>query len=280
MNDQDATDLPRSGPDLARPPDSVTGPVDSPSMATLISTELVRLRSGFIGWYTVLAPIVIAIPLYAGSLLSPEGRSGRLWDSFSNVTLEFWGVLIPMTAGLIAALAIRADTEPWRFLFSYAIPRWRYFTAKVAALAIVQLVSATILVVMLAGGALLTGQLADAASMILGSAYLSWAAGLAATAIAVLLSAAWGIGPGIAWGVAGMLAGALIADKSIWYALPPAWPMRVILPLAEIYPNGLPLDPNSPLRDMTVIPVAIALSVAATVVTLVIGGRYMARKEI
>ena len=74
---------------------------------------------------------------------------------------------------------------------------------------------------MLAGGALLTGQLADAAPMILGSAYLSWAAGLAATAIAVLVSTVWGIGPGIAWGVAGMLAGALIADKSI-LVRPPA----------------------------------------------------------
>lgn len=280
MHEQGMADAPLGGPTREQSTDPPTGPIDSPSMATLISTELIRVRSGFIGWYTVLSPIVIAIPLYLGSILSPEGRSGHLWDTFSNVTLEFWGVLIPMTAGLIAALAVRADTEPWRFLFSYAIPRWRYFTAKVAALAITQLVSATVLVVMLAGGAMLTGQLSNAAGMIVGAAYLSWAAGLAATAIAVLISIIWGMGPGIAWGVAGLLAGALIADKSIWYVLPPAWPMRVILPLAEIYPNGLPLEPHSPLRDMSVIPLALALSAAATLVTLLVGGRYMARKEI
>jgi len=280
MSDQDIGDAPLASSTHDRSADSATGPTDAPSMATLITTELIRIRTGFLAWYTVLAPVVIAIPLYLGSLFSPEGRSGRVWDTFSNVTLEFWGVLVPMTAGLTAALAVRADTEPWRFLFSYAIPRWRYFTAKVAALAVAQLVSATILVVMLAGGALLTGQLGEAVPMILGSAYLSWAAGLAATAIAVLVSTVWGLGPGVAWGVAGMLAGALIADKSFWYALPPAWPMRVILPLAEIQPNGLPLPADSPLRDMSVIPPALVLSAVVTIIALLIGGRHLARKEI
>jgi lantibiotic protection ABC transporter MutE/EpiE family permease subunit len=259
---------------------TATGPTDSPSIATLVSTELIRMRSGFLGWYILLSPIVIAIPLYLGSIFSPEGRTGRLWDTFSNVTLEFWGVLIPMTAGLIAALAVRADTEPWRFLLSYAIPRRRYFTAKVAALALAQLLSATILAVLLTGGALLTGQLAHAAPMILGAAYLPWAAGLAATALAVLVCTVWGLGPGIALGVAGMMAGALISDKSFWYVIPPAWPMRVILPLAQIHPNGLSLDGSSPLNDTGAIPLAIGLSVAATIVILVIGGRHMSRKEI
>ncbi|WP_198167251.1 hypothetical protein [Microbispora sp. ATCC PTA-5024] len=294
MNDHDAAGVPSGSPAHHRPadpaatlaaettggPGGTAGPTDSPSMAALISTELLRLRSGFVGWYILLSPIVIAIPLYLGSIFSPEGRSGRLWETFSNVTLEFWGVLIPMTAGLIAALAVRADTEPWRFLFSYAIPRWRYFTAKVAALAVAQLLSATILVVMLAGGALLTGQLSNAASMILKVAYLPWAAGLAATALAVLVCTVWGLGPGIALGVAGMMAGALISDKSFWYAIPPAWPMRVILPLADIRPNGLALDASSPLHDTSVIPLAVALSAAATIVILLIGGRHMARKEV
>ena len=276
MNDHDPTGIPPGRPH----PGTTVHPADSPSITTLISTELIRLRSGFIGWYTLLSPIVIAIPLYLGSIFSPEGRSGRLWETFSNVTLEFWGVLIPMSAGLIAALSVRADAEPWRFLFSYAIPRRRYFTAKVSALAIAQFLSATILVVMLAGGALLTGQLTNVASMIVSAAYLPWAAGLAVTALAVLVCVIWGLGPGVALGVAGMMAGALISDKSFWYAVPPAWPMRVILPLAGIHPNGLALDADSPLHDTGVIPLAVALSAAATIVILVIGGRYLARKEV
>lgn len=253
---------------------------DRPSMRTLVSTELTRLRSGFFAWYIVLSPIVIAVPLYLGSIFSPEGRSGHLWQTFSNVSLEFWGVLVPMTAGLIAALAVRADEEPWRFLLSYAVPRWRYFAAKVAALAAAQLLSATILVVLLAGGALLTGRLGDAGAMIVEAGYLPWVAGLAMTALATLVSTIWGLGPGIALGVAGMLSGALIADKPFWYVIPPAWPMRVILPLAHIHPNGLALDQASPLNSTSVIPVATALSLTATIVLLALGGRHMSRKEI
>lgn len=107
-----------------------TGASDHPSLWTMIATETARHRHGFLAWYTVLAPLVIGVPLYLGSLFSPEGASGHTWRTFSDVTLEFWGVLVPMTAGLAATLSVRADQEAWRLLFSYAVPRWRYFTAR------------------------------------------------------------------------------------------------------------------------------------------------------
>lgn len=253
---------------------------DDPSLPVMVSAELARMRSGFIAWYTVLAPVVIAIPLYLGCLFSPEGRSGELFQAFSNVTMEFWGVLVPMTAGLVSALAIRADAGPWRFLLSYAIPRWRYFAAKTAALTVTQLVSATVLALLLSGAALLTGQLGREAPTIVALAYLPWLAGLAVTTLATLAASAWGLGPGIAVGVFGLLSGALIADKPFWYVLPPAWPMRVIIPLAHIHANGVALNPASPLNDISAVPVALALSAAVTGVALAAGGWQMARKEV
>ena len=78
--------------------------------------------------------------------------------------------------------------------------------------------------------------------------------GLAATALALLVAVVWGLGPGIAVGVAGLLSGALTADKVFWYAIPFAWPMGVTLPVADISPNGIPLPSNSPLADARVIP--------------------------
>lgn len=253
---------------------------DDPSLPAMMVAELARMRSGFIAWYTLLAPVVIAVPLYVGSLFSPEGQSGELWQVFSNVTLELWGVLVPMTAGLIAAISIRADTEPWRFLLSYAVPRWRYFFAKTTALAVAQLLSATILGLMLVGGALLTGQAGHQMGMIAEVSYLPWIAGLAMTALAALVSTLWGLGPGIAIGIAGALTGALISDKSFWYVMPPAWPMRVILPLAHIHPNGIALNSASPLNNASVVPVALVLSAVITVAALVVGGWHMTRKEI
>lgn len=72
---------------------------DNPSLWTVTVTELARMRRGFLPLYILLAPIVIAVPLYLGSLFSPEGASGRTWEVFSNVTLEFWGVLVPHDSG-------------------------------------------------------------------------------------------------------------------------------------------------------------------------------------
>jgi ABC-2 type transport system permease protein len=257
-----------------------TGTRDHPALWTVAGTEIGRLRHGFLAWYTVLAPIVIAVPLYLGSLLSPEGASGHTWQTFSNVTLEFWGVLVPMTAGLAATLSVRADQDAWRLLLSYAVPRWRYFVGKFAALAVLSLVSSTVLAVVLCGGAALNGALGSSLGTVLAASYLPWLAGLASIALALLVAVRWGFGPGITVGVAGLLCGALTADKTFWYVIPVAWPMRVILPVAGISPNGIALPAGSPLGDHDVIPVALGLSVALMTLLLLAGGRHMNHKEI
>ncbi|GAA2978621.1 hypothetical protein GCM10010483_23520 [Actinokineospora diospyrosa] len=256
------------------------GTRDHPPLRTVVQVELSRLRHGFLAWYTVLAPIVIAIPLYLGSLFSPEGASGQTWQTFSNVTLEFWGVLVPMTAGLAATLSVRADQDAWRMLLSYAVPRWRYFAGKFGALAVLGLVSSTVLAAVLAAGALLNGTLAASIGVVLAAAYLPWVAGLASTALALLVAVRWGFGPGITVGVAGLLCGALTADKVFWYLIPVAWPMRVILPIAGIGPNGIALPAGSPLADHGAIPVALGLSAVLTALLLLLGGAHMNRKEI
>jgi ABC-2 type transport system permease protein len=259
-----------------------TAPIrrDRPSLAAVTATELVRMRRGFVGWYSVLAPVVITVPLYVTSLFSPEARSGRTWQVFRDVSLEGWGILVPMTAALLAALSVRADRDAWRLMLSYAVPRHRYLIGKVAALGLLTAVSTTILAVLLSGGAALNGRWTASAGTILGASYLPWLAGLGVLALTVLVAVVWGLGPTIALGVVGMLSGMLISDKSWWWAIPPAWPMRVILPLAGIGPNGVPLRPDSPLRDTGVIPVAVGLSLALLVVVLIIGSVHMTRKEI
>jgi ABC-2 type transport system permease protein len=62
--------------------------------------------------------------------------------------------------------------------------------------------------------------------------------------------------------------------------VPFAWPMRVILPLAGIGPNGVPLPPDSPVRDHGVILPAVLLSIGLTVVVLTLGSIHLKNKEI
>ncbi|MFI6999195.1 ABC transporter permease [Nocardia sp. NPDC050175] len=253
---------------------------DQPTLWDVTATELARMRRGFIGWFVVLVPAVLTVPLYPMSLASPEGKSGQTWTVFRDVVLEGWGALIPMTAALLAALSVRADHDAWRLLLSYAVPRPRYLLGKYLALATLSAVSTVLLAALLCFGALLNGRLGASVATILGASFLPWLAGLGCAAVALVVSAIWGLGPTIAIGVVGMMSGMLIADKTWWLAVPFAWPMRVILPLAGIGPNGVPLPTDSPIRDHGVIVPAIALSLGLAVLALVLGSIHMKRKEI
>lgn len=103
---------------------------DRPSLWAVTATELARMRRGFIGWYVLLTPVVLTVPLYLSAINSPEARSGRTWQVFRDVSLEGWGILIPMTAALLAALSVRADQDAWRLMLSYAVPRRLYLWGK------------------------------------------------------------------------------------------------------------------------------------------------------
>ncbi|MFD9369809.1 ABC transporter permease [Streptomyces sp. NPDC060020] len=253
---------------------------DDPSTLTVVGTELARNKRGFVFWYHLVSPAVITIPLFLGALGAADADAERTFEVFRNVTLEFWGVLIPMTAGLAAALSVRADQDAWRLMLSYGVPRGRYFVGKFAALGVLGFVSSTVLLAMLALGALLSGQFPHGMGTVAAAVYLPWLAGLAMTALAVLVAVLWGMGPSLGAGIAGLLCGALVSDKDFWYAVPFAWPMRVVLPLAGIGPNGVPLPPDSPVNSMAAIPQAIALSAVLTGVLLVLGTIHMSRKEI
>lgn len=262
----------------AAPPPA--GERDDPSLITVTGTELARLKRGFLAWYHLLAPVVITVPLFLGALGSSEARAGQTFEVFRNVTLEFWGVLVPMTAGLAAALSVRADQDAWRLLLSYGVPRGRYFVGKVAALGVLGFVSSTVLLVMLALGAALSGRFPGALGTVAAAVYLPWLVGLSMTALATLVAVIWGMGPSIGVGVAGLLCGALVSDKVFWYAVPFAWPMRVVLPLAGIGPNGVPLPKDSPVTDPAAIPLAVALAAVLAAALLAVGRLHMIRKEI
>ncbi|MEU7281439.1 ABC transporter permease [Streptomyces sp. NPDC045431] len=264
--------------DTAAPP--LAGRRDNPSLVTVVGTELARHKRGFIPWYHLLAPVIITVPLFLGALGSSEAKAGQTFEVFRNVTLEFWGVLVPMTAGLAAALSVRADQDAWRLLLSYGVPRGRYFVGKVAALGVLGFVSSTVLLVMLSLGAAVSGRFPGALGTVVAAVYLPWLVGLSMTALAVLVAVVWGMGPSIGVGVAGLLSGALVSDKDFWYAVPFAWPMRVVLPLAGIGPNGVPLPEDSPVTAMSAIPVALVLAFALTAILLVVGSLHMRRKEI
>ncbi len=80
-----------SAPSAGTPSPELAGVRDRPGLATVVRVELMRLRHGFLFWYSLLAPIVAAVPLYIGAANSSEAQSGRYWEVFRDVSLELWG---------------------------------------------------------------------------------------------------------------------------------------------------------------------------------------------
>lgn len=255
------------------------GAVDAPSWATVFGTELLRLRRGFPFWYSLLVPASLILPMGIITVFSPEAQAGRAAETWSQVVLMFWGVLLPMSAALYAGVAERQDDDARRLLYTYAFPRGRLLIGKFLALAVLSLASSLLLLLLLALVGASLGRAEDIPTIV-ASSLLPWAAFLGSLALCLLVANVWGFTATMCTGVAGMMFGALLADKVVWWVIPPAWPMRMVVPLAGIEASGVPLPAEHPLHDLTVLPVGVGLSIALAAVLLAVGARYVNRKEL
>lgn len=70
------------------------------------------------------------------------------------------------------------------------------------------------------------------------------------------------LGLAVVWSVAGVLT----AESQMWWALPFAWPMRVVLPLVGTHANGVPFTPGAAIAQESPLP-AFGLSLALLVVS-------------
>ncbi|GAA4908370.1 hypothetical protein [Streptomonospora salina] len=269
----------RRGPTRTGGPAAPVGAVDAPSWSTVTATESLRLWRRFPLWMTVGLPVGLVLPQGLVAVLSPEGRQGFVWDVWLQVVLMFWGILLPMAAALYAAAAVRQDDQARLLLYSYGFPRSRLLLGEFTAVAAMSLVSAALLTCLLCVLCVLFGQ-AGELPLVVAAGMLPWLASLATLALCLVVAHAWGFTAATCTGVVGMVFGALLADKPVWWAIPLAWPMRAVVPLAGVEASGVPLPPDAPLRDMTVLPVAVGLSAALTAVLLAVGSRYVNRKEL
>ncbi|GAB3450472.1 hypothetical protein GCM10027570_25760 [Streptomonospora sediminis] len=267
------------GPTLAGDAAPPEGAVDAPSLGAVVSAEALRLWRRFPLWMTVGMPVALVLPQGVVAALSPEGRQGYVWDVWLQVALMFWGVLLPMAAALYAGVAVRQDRRARLLLHSYGFRPGRLLLGKFTALAGMGFASALLLTCLLLALAVLFGQ-TGALLQVAAGGMVPWLASLAALALCLVVAHAWGFTATMCTGVAGMMFGALLADKAVWWLIPLAWPMRAVVPLAGIEASGVPLSADDPLRDLTVLPIAVGLSAALTAAALAVGCRYVNRKEL
>ena len=229
-----------------------------------LSAEVLRSRGSALQWLPLLAvPLVVMTALFSALASPTQDATGVLgWQSM---------FITGMYAPLIALFATipehrEARTRSGGTLWRRVNPHYEQasrFLVILASLAAFHLLNFGVswAVVALQGRANHQLLLVAGVYSFLGAIGIAGLAaasarrcGLAATLVA-----------GIVWQVVSVLPSTV--EGNAWWAFPPAWPLRLLLPALRIHQNSVPLDPGDPLLHESPLPAAVLcllLAVAGT----------------
>ncbi|WP_284796769.1 hypothetical protein QP936_004255 [Corynebacterium rhinophilum] len=229
-----------------------------------LSAELLRCRGSAVQWLPLLAlPLVLMTVFFSAFASSAEDATGVLgWQSMFITGM--YAPLIALFAGIPErreALS-RSGGTLWRRLN----PRYEHasrFLIVVASLAVFHLLNFG-----LSWAAVAIQARAEHQLLIIAGAYsFLGAIGIAglATAGARRLGLAVTLILAAIWQVISVLP--RVVEGPLWWAFPPAWPLRLLLPALRIHQNSVPLEPGDPLLQESPLP-ALALCLTLAVASV------------
>ena len=244
-----------------------------------LQSELLKYKRTFTRKLIVFAPLFFVLYALPQKLFMPADYL-RPWQLITNLVFNWWPVIfLPLGTALFATLVASQEKKAgnYRGLRSHNTPLICIWANKVAAMAAHTFFATLVLAVSVVLAGLITAKGAIPWAEILTASIVSWVVSLAFIPIQ-LWAATWkGMSFSMMLGFAGMVAGVIAAAKSYWVAVPWSWPVRLMCPIIGVHPNGLLLEASDPLRDASVIPVGIILSlvvfIAATAITAVWFGK-------
>ncbi|WP_448852981.1 hypothetical protein [Corynebacterium frankenforstense] len=211
-----------------------------------LRAELIRARGSALARLPLLGLLLGALTALFGPLSAPPGADAATVLNWQGLYLT--GMAAPLV-GLFAAVAesrertARAGGTAWR---PVPVRRQRAARLVVVWLAVAAFHVLNFGVTFLA--AVLFGMARAWLVAAVGAAALLGALGVAGLAAA--LARRRGTVAVLVAGVVWQILGAAVAAPW-WWALPPTWPLRLVLPLLGVQFNLLPLEPGSPLAAQT-----------------------------
>lgn len=240
-----------------------------------LPSELLKYKRTFTRKLIVLAPLFFVLQSLLQKLFMPADYL-RPWQLITNLVFNWWPVIfLPLGMALFAVLVASQEKKAgnYRSLRAHNMAPFSLWVNKVAAMAVHAFLAALVLFISVVLAGLATAEGAVPWAEILMACLVSWLVSLALIPIQ-LWAATWkGMFFSMAVGFAGMVAGVLAAPKPYWFCLPWSWATRLMCPIIGVQPNGLLLEAADPLRNASVLPVGILLSllvfIAATAVTAI-----------
>ena len=228
-----------------------------------LSAEVLRSRGSALQWLPLLAvPLVVLTALFSALASPTQDATGVLgWQS-----MFITGMYAPLIALLPPFPSVEARTRGggtlWRRINAHYEQTSR-FLVIISSLAIFHVLNFGLSWAIVA----LQGRANHQLLVVAGLFSFLGAIGIAGLAAGCarrcgLVAALAG---SIVWQGIGILPSTV--EGNAWWAFPPAWPMRLLLPALRIHQNSVPLDPGDPLLQEGPLPAALLCLVLAAVGT-------------
>ena len=222
-----------------------------------LRAEFIRLKRSATLWFSLIGLLIGVLSI----LLSGGTRAAGFESAvFSWQVMYFTGMAAPLMMVLAAIQESRDKNARMAGLaWRGANPRYaqlaRLCGAGIAALCFQALSYGSIILIAAApvGGGLI-------------GFFYSWVGALGYIALGSLVARYVGIVGALFAGIAWQILGGVFAESHLWWLVPAAWPIRILLEPTGVNFNGSPMDPDNPvLNDPAGVGVVLSLAFALIV---------------
>lgn len=246
-----------------------------------LTSELLKYKRTFTRKLIVFIPLFFVLYSLVIRLLLPAFFNS--WEGILDLVFNWWPfIFLPLGMGVFAVLVAAQERKSGNYhaLLSHHITPVKIWFCKVAGMAVYSLLSTLVLSAAVVICGLITSSGRIPIFQILAGSMVCWLSSLVLIPVQ-LWAATWkGVFLSMGIALAGMFAGVLAAPESYWAAVPWSWATRLMCPIIGVHPNGIVLEPASPLLDSSVIPVGMILSVSTFLLVTVITGIWFNRREV
>ncbi|AEV67470.1 lantibiotic immunity ABC transporter MutE/EpiE family permease subunit [Acetivibrio clariflavus] len=251
-------------------------------MIDMVKSELLKYKRTFMRKLIVFAPLFFVLYAIPQKLYIPADFI-HPWYLLIDLVYNWWPVIfIPLGMALFAALIESQEKKAgnYRGLRAHNISPASIWISKIIVMAGHTFLTTIVLIIAI----LLCGFITAGGTIpwleLFAGAFVIWLVSLPLIPIQ-LCAATWkGTFFSMAIGFIGLIAGVLAAPKSYWLYVPWSWATRLMCPIIGVHPNGTLLSASDPLRDISVIPKGIMMSVVVFILFTMITSVWFTGREV
>ena len=106
-----------------------------------------------------------------------------------------------------------------------------------------------------------------------------WITSIGMVPVYLFLASCFGTAAAVISGIVGMALGVIVAPKPEWIFVPWSWALRLMSPIVGVHPNGMALPPNDVMRNSSVIPLGIIVSIIFFIATCYLTCIWFSKRE-